>query len=150
MVVKLGQAVIDCDIHNVVPSPQALFPYLSDYWREYVNESSFRGPTDTAYPKGAPTSARPGTKPANGGPPGSSLDLVRKQVLDAWGVEYGILNCDYALESLHNPDTAATMASAINDWQIAEWLGPEPRLRASIVVPSRQPEMAAREIDRVG
>jgi predicted TIM-barrel fold metal-dependent hydrolase len=42
------------------------------------------------------------------------------------------------------------MARAVNDWQIAEWLEPEPRLRASIVVPSRQPAMAAEEIDRVG
>ena len=45
---------------------------------------------------------------------------------------------------------AAALASAVNDWQIAEWLEPEPRLRASIVVPSQQPELAAREIDRVG
>jgi predicted TIM-barrel fold metal-dependent hydrolase len=150
MAVNRGPAVIDCDIHNAVPSAQALFPYLSDYWREYITESSFKGPIDTAYPKGAPTSACPGSRPPNGDPPGSSLDLVREQALDAWGVEYGILNCAYAVDSLHNPDTAAAMASAVNDWQIAEWLEKEPRLRASIVVPSRQPEMAAREIDRVG
>jgi predicted TIM-barrel fold metal-dependent hydrolase len=42
------------------------------------------------------------------------------------------------------------MASAVNDWQVAEWLEQEPRLRASLVVPVQQPEMAAREIDRLG
>jgi predicted TIM-barrel fold metal-dependent hydrolase len=42
------------------------------------------------------------------------------------------------------------MASAVNEWQIAEWLEKEPRLRASLVVPSHYPEMAAREIDRLG
>ena len=111
MASRLGQPIVDCDIHNAVPSPQALFPYLADHWREYVNESAFRGPTDTAYPKGAPTSAVPGSTP-NGDPPGSSLQLVREQVLDAWGVEYGILNCAYAADSLHNPDTAAAPCQA--------------------------------------
>jgi uncharacterized protein len=147
---RLGQPVIDTDVHITVPSHRALFPYLDDHWREYLTESAFRGPTDTAYPKGAPTSAVPGSQPANGEPPGSSLELLREQVLEPWGAEFAILNCDYAVDSLHNPDTAAAMAAAVNDWIVAEWLDKEPRLRASIVVPSRQPEMAAKEIDRVG
>jgi predicted TIM-barrel fold metal-dependent hydrolase len=145
--VQTGRAVIDCDIHNAVPSVEALFPWLSDHWREYISQSGFKGPVDTAYPK-APTSARPGTSPA-AGPPGSDLRLVREQALDAWGAEVGILNCAYAVESVHNPDADVALASAVNDWQIAEWLEKEPRLRASIVVPSQQPAMAAREIDRV-
>ena len=142
--------VIDADLHNVVPSVEALVPYLSDHWREYVRQSAFRGPVGTAYPPGAPTSARPGSTPPAGGPPGSDLDLLREQALDAWNAEYGILNCTYAVDSIHNPDTAAAMASAVNDWQIDEWLEPEPRLRASLVVPSQQPDAAAREIDRRG
>src|SRR5687767_2665787 len=116
MALPLGQPLIDCDIHNAVPSVQALFPYLSEHWREYASTSAFRGPTDTAYPKGAPTSAIAGSTPPDGGPPGSSLELVREQVLDAWGAEYGILNCAYGVDSLHNPDTAAAMARAVNDW----------------------------------
>ena len=75
---------------------------------------------------------------------------VREQVLDPWDTEIGILNCAYAVDSLHNPDTAAAMASAVNDWLIAEWLVQEPRLRASLVVPTRVPEMGAAEIDRLG
>ena len=142
--------MIDCDIHNVPASVKVLFPYLSDHWKEYMTQSAFRGPTDTAYPKNAPTSARPETRPADGGPPGSDLSLIQQHVLDAWGMEYGILTCAYAVDGIHNPDTAAAVSSAVNDWQIAEWLDKEPRLRASIVVPSHQPEMAAREIDRVG
>ena len=71
--VQAGRAVIDCDLHNVVPSAQALFPWLSDFWREYITQSGFKGPNDTPYPK-APTSARPGTTPA-AGPPGSDLAL---------------------------------------------------------------------------
>jgi hypothetical protein len=137
-------------LHNTVPSAEALFPYLSAHWREYISQSAFKGPVDTAYPPGAPTSARPDAAPAEGGPPGSSLVRLQEQVLDAWNVEFGILNCAYAVESLHNPDAAAALASAVNEWQIAEWLANEPRLRASLVVPSHYPDLAAREIERLG
>ena len=40
------------------------------------------------------------------------------------------------------------LARATNDWQIAEWLDKEPRLRASIAFPTRTPTRRA-EIDRV-
>jgi uncharacterized protein len=144
----VGCAVIDCDVHNVVPSVEALFPWLDAFWCEYVRQSGFRGAADTAYPK-APTSALPDTSPASG-PPGSDLALVQRQVLDAWHVERAILCCAYAVEGVHNPDADVALARAVNDWQIAEWLDRDPRLRASIVVPSKQPDQAAREIERVG
>jgi hypothetical protein len=60
-----------------------------------------------------------------------------------------VLCCAYAIDSIHNPDAAVALARACNDWQIAEWLDKEPRLRASIVVPSQIPHLAAQEIDRV-
>jgi len=142
--------LIDCDLHNNVPNVQALFPYLPALWREHITQTLFKGAGETSYPKNAPTTARPGSRPADDGVAGSELALLREQVLDPLGVEYGILNCPYAIDSLHNPDAAIALASAVNDWQIAEWLDQEPRLRASIVVPSQLPALAAREIDRVG
>jgi predicted TIM-barrel fold metal-dependent hydrolase len=146
----VDQPVVDCDIHATVPTVEALFPYLSEHWREYIRTSAFKGPTDSAYPPHAPTTFAPGTLVSDGSPPGSSLTQVQEQVLGPWGVEVGILNCAYSIDSLHNPDTAAAISAAVNDWLIAEWLDKEPRLRASVVVPTRVPEMAAREIDRVG
>jgi len=148
--VQSGWRLIDADIHNELPSLETLFPYLPDYWCDYCNESAFRGPDANDYPKGAVTSAQRYTTPSSGNPPGSDLELMREQVLDAWEVEYGILTCAYRVQSVHNPDLAAALASAINDWQIEHWLEPEPRLRASLVVPSQIPELAAREIERVG
>jgi predicted TIM-barrel fold metal-dependent hydrolase len=127
---------------------QALFPYLSEHWREYISTSAFKGPADTWYPKGFPM--RADAAPPQGGLPGSDLDLLRAQALDAWGSAGGILCCAYAVESVHNPDAAAALASAVNDWQAEEWLTREPRLRASLVVPSQHPDMAAREIERLG
>jgi predicted TIM-barrel fold metal-dependent hydrolase len=142
--------VIDVDIHPTVPSVEALFPYLSEHWREYIRTSAFKGPVDTAYPPRAPTTVAPGITSPDDKPPGSTLQSIQKDVLDPWTLEFGILNCAYAVDSLHNPDTAAAMAAAVNDWLIAEWLDKDPRLRASVVVPTRIPEMGAREIDRVG
>ncbi|MGH2461707.1 MAG: amidohydrolase family protein, partial [Chloroflexota bacterium] len=142
-------ALIDCDVHVEVPKADALFPYLPDHWIEHIKQSRFKGPTDTAYPPRAPTTARPGSRPSDG-PAGSDLALLRAQALDSPGVELAIVNCAYAIDSLHHPDAAVALASAVNDWLIAEWLDQEPRLRASLVVPSQIPELAAREIDRVG
>jgi hypothetical protein len=143
-------AVIDCDIHNELPSLETLFPYLPDYWCDYIRESAFVGPDANDYPKGAAISARPGAAPAGGGPPGSDLKLLREQALDAWHVEVGILTCAYQVSSVHNEDLAASLATAINRWQVDSWLAAEPRLRASIVVPSQNPELAAQEIERCG
>ena len=141
----LGQPVVDCDLHVNVPNAEALFPYLSDYWREYIQTSAFKGPVDTAYPPNAPTTVGPATNGAS-----STLADIQQQVLDPWGTEIAILNCVYAVDSLHHPDTAASMAAAVNDWLIAEWLDKDTRLRASLLVPTRVPEMGAAEIDRIG
>src|SRR5258708_23706806 len=104
-----GQRVVDCDIHATVPSVEALLPYLSDHWREYIRTSAFKGATDTAYPPNAPTTRGPGRN----GPP--DLEAGRRDVLDPWNVEPGILNCSYALESRHHPATPAAKAPAVHD-----------------------------------
>ncbi|HEX4216389.1 MAG TPA: amidohydrolase family protein [Candidatus Dormibacteraeota bacterium] len=141
--------LVDCDIHNTVPGLPALFPYLSEHWVEYGGESAFKGPVEAAYPGNAPTTVAPMWR--NGAaPPGTSLELLRSQLLDPLDIGCGILNCSYGADSIRNPDTACQVAAAVNEWQVAEWLDPEPRLRASVVVPSQLPAMAAKEIERVG
>jgi len=142
--------VIDCDLHNEVSSIEQLMPYLADYWQDYVRGSAFGGPHANDYPRGAPTSARPGSMPAGGGQAGSNLKLVREQVLTPWDTEIGILNCSYRVQSIKQEDLAADLATAVNRWQIDEWLEPEPRLRGSLVVPSQTPARAAEEIRRFG
>ena len=152
--VQAGLSVIDGDLHNRLPSLRMLYPYLPDYWCDYCEESGFPGPDANDYPDGVPTSSRPdlthlGTPPS-AGPPASDLALLRQHALDFWGTEYGILTCGFRVQSVHNEDLAAALASAVNDWQIEHWLDPEPRLRASLIVPSQNPELAAREIERLG
>ncbi len=96
------------------------------------------------YPPGAAGDARDEWRP-DGAPPASSVSILRGDVLDPFDVERAIVNCYYPVNMGH-PDAAAALASAVDDWLIAEWLDADPRLRASMVVPSHEPELTIREI----
>jgi predicted TIM-barrel fold metal-dependent hydrolase len=142
--------VIDCDVHAVVPSISTLEPYLDDHWREVIATSQFGGPIDQAHPDGLPTSSRDDLIRVDGHPLGSTLASVQHHVLEGLNLSHAIIGCDYGVESVRNPDAAVALSRAVNDWQLAEWLEPEPRLRSAITVPSQQPALAASEIHRVG
>jgi predicted TIM-barrel fold metal-dependent hydrolase len=90
---RVKPAVIDGDIHNDMPSPQALLPFLPAEWRDYHARFGTFGYSATAYPRINPNAARHDAWPPEGGNPGSSLTFMREQLLDAWNIEYGILNC---------------------------------------------------------
>jgi predicted TIM-barrel fold metal-dependent hydrolase len=140
--------VIDCDVHNVVGPIETLEPYLDAHWHEVIATSQFAGPTDQAHPPNLATSLRGDLVPVDGTAPGRSVVGLRAHVLDPLGVQLAILGCDYGVESVRNPDAAAALATAVNDWQLAEWLGVEPRLRAAIVVAAQHPAAAIAEIER--
>lgn len=146
MAINDAPSAIDCDIHLPVPSVDVLLPYLTDHWRAYVRETSFKGPVDSSYPRGAEVASGH----AHDGGVAATVEELRERVLDPWRSEFGVLTCDYAIDGIRNPFAAAALASAVNDWQIEAWLHREPRLRGSVVVPSQDPELAANEIDRVG
>jgi predicted TIM-barrel fold metal-dependent hydrolase len=141
---------IDCDLHPAMPTAPALLPYLEDYWREqltsrHIDKYSF---ILTSYPPNSPLSARPDWRLASGAP-GGDLDTIRRQALDPFGTRFAILNTLHGAVALFNEDMAAALCRAINDWTARELLDPEPRLRASIVVPLHNPAAAVAEIERV-
>jgi len=150
---KTGLPFIDCDIHNEVPSPEELKPYLSQRWRQYmemVGTRTYHGYAQhIPYPKGNAGGTRQDAWPPNGGIPGSDLNFMREQLLDPLNMEIGILNCLYRVAEQLNDEFSAALARAVNDWQMAEWLDKEPRLRASIVIPYENAEFAVEEIHRV-
>jgi uncharacterized protein len=140
--------VIDCVVHAEVASVQQLVPHLPPHWRGVVSETGFRGPYLPTHPAGAPTVCAPRFARADGAVEGSEPAHVAA-VLDRWSADVGILCCDYAVESIRNPDAAAALAAAVNDWLIETWLPADDRFRASIVLPIAQPDAAAAEIDRL-
>jgi predicted TIM-barrel fold metal-dependent hydrolase len=144
--------VVDVDVHVNVPSVDVLRPYLAPQWLEWIGEIGFSAPPSlvTKYPAGSSITCAPGWLPADGRAPSSELSVVREHVLEPLGVEHAVLNCYWGLDCMRNPDFAAALASAVNDWLIEEWLERDDRLRASLIVPAHDPAAAAREIDRVG
>ncbi len=143
-------AVIDCDIHPALKSPKALDPYLSERWRKHRDTIGDRGFAGSYYPRANPNAARTDAWPSSGLPPGADLQFMREQLLDEWQMDFGILQPLLGAGAQLNHDYSAAMASAINDWQLDEWLEPEPRLRSGLVVAYEAPEYAAAEIARLG
>jgi hypothetical protein len=142
-------AVIDCDIHNAPASDEALGKYLSARWRRHLETFGTRPAyPGSYYPRLHPNAARSDSWPPDGGKPGSDLKFMQEQLLDTWELDYGILNCLYPAGGHPNLDYSMALARAVNEWQVAEWLEPEPRLRASIVVPFGDGAAAAAEIER--
>lgn len=142
--------IIDVDVHAVVPSVEALFPYLAPVWQHHIRERGWTGPpTGYPYPPGLPSTARPEWRPVDGRVPASNVSQLREHILDPWDVDVAIVNCYYPVDYGH-PDLSAALASAVNDWLSEEWLNEDKRLRASIALPVRDPAAMVREIDRVG
>lgn len=145
-------SIVDCDIHPSKKSGEALYPYFTKKWQEHLavfglnNRQGMVG--QQAYSRMMAGGVRADSFPETGGP-GSDLNLMRRQHLDPNGVEIGmmlVLTGNGAEEQ--NQDFAEALARAVNDWQIEEWVKPEPRLRGSIVVPQEDPAAAVAEIER--
>jgi hypothetical protein len=143
--------VIDVDVHANVPSIETLYPYMDGVWVDWCVERGYRGPGGAAvhYPPNSPRSCRPEWRP-DGQVPASSVDLLAEHILDPWDAEFAVLNCYYGVDSLRHPDWAMALARAVNDWIAAEWLARDSRLRASVIVPARNPAAMVEEIDRLG
>ena len=73
-----------------------------------------------------------------------------EQLLDDYGIEFGVMTPLFGAGEQLNLERGAAVASATNEWQVAEWLEVEPRLRGSITVPFEDAELASREISRWG
>ena len=114
-------------------SANDLKPYLPARWREHLEIYGSRrklGMSYEPYPKSAPRACRRDAWPDDGGVPGSNLDLIRSQYLDAYGIEYGILGpLGLSGQSELNGDFSAALTSAVNDWQRDAFTRPEPRLQ---------------------
>src|SRR5439155_12179301 len=140
-------AAIDCDVHPQVPNLKALFPYLEPYWRDSFVESGIPGFESSAYPPNGPLSARPEWKD-KGGSAATDVTKLAAQVFDRFKAQTAICNCLYGVELIFSEDMALAVARAVNDWIAKEWLDCDPRLRASIVVPTQNVEFAVEEIER--
>ncbi len=140
-------APIDCDLHPTVPAMSALMPYLDDMWRETVLRRGIDELNTISYPSNSPLTARADWRDARG-KPATTAERLGHEALDPFGTRIAILNCLYGVQATFSEDLGAAMARAVNDWITREWLDRDPRLRASIVVPQQNAELAVAEIER--
>jgi uncharacterized protein len=137
---------IDCDLHNELDSPKDLYPYLSERWRTHIERYGIRKYLGEGYPRFF--GHREEARPPSGRTSGSEVAFTRSDFLDRWSVAYAVLNPLTPVGQLQNLELDVALATAVNDWQVAEWLDPEPRLRASLIIPYEDPPRAVEEIER--
>lgn len=148
--------VIDCDVHPMLPDGgESLSPYLTEAMRQRL-----KGRT-TALSEPLPASRfshpggfvlRPDARPPTGGPPGSDPHFVQSEFLDRFGVAAAILLRlqGAATSAWTNPMEAAALAGAYNDFFIEHWLSVDQRFNLAITVAPQDPDLAAREVRRIG
>lgn len=134
------KGAIDCDVHCAPETIDALEPYFDDYWRDYTANAGLQlNPTLWgAYP------------PAAGPAAPADAETLAAQLLDPAELRHAVLNCVSAFDVSRNVYYEAAITKAINDWLRAEWLDRDDRLRASLVLPTLDPEAAVAEIERLG
>lgn len=141
--------IVDADVHEMLGSAHELVAYLPREWARYIASGwsypfffSYGYPTDAGF---ARTDAIP-----EHGPAGSDLELMRKQLLDAFEIETAILTSLFFPGDMRvQREFGNAIARAYNDWVFEKWLSAEPRLRGSICVNASDPQAAAAEIERV-
>lgn len=142
--------LIDCDVHQTLSSYRELLPYLPRVWHDRVTDAGFGQPATGYFSEVG--IMRNDARPPDGSPAGSDRDFLIKQLVDAYDIDVAILTGAGILgvSVLTDPDYAAALASAYNDWLIEKWLSYDPRFRGALVVATQDPFLAAAEIDRVG
>ncbi len=144
-------SIVDCDIHPAFKKPSDLYPFLPARWRDHMitfGEHLRQGLSgQLAWPRMSASGLRVDAFPEDG-PPGSDLELMRRQHLDPNSVEVGMLmQLSKGGMEERNLEFAAALSHAINEWQLETFCKPEPRLRAGIVVPQEDAEFAVQEIE---
>lgn len=85
------------------------------------------------------------------GHPAADPAWVKEQYLDRHGIDRAILTGPLLILGVQpNPDLAAAIARAVNDWTLETWVRPFPCYKGSILVAQQDPIQAVAEIDRLG
>jgi uncharacterized protein len=139
-------ALIDCDHHNELDSDADLYPYLPKRWLEHVKTFGLRGAAGGFYPRFMPH--REDARPPSGRKSGTDARFTVRHFMDPENVAYAILIPLNPSNGQLNLELSAALATAVNEWQVAEWLDVDPRFRASIAVSTEDPPRAVEEIER--
>lgn len=148
---RQGMMLVDADVHYVFNGVEDLYPWLDRHWRQALEEGYRWFFSKSLHPPYlVPASARDDWEPEDGSLAGSSVEVMRQQLLDEEGVSVAIINSLFSPSAMRvNYQLNVAVNRALNDWSVEEWLSREQRLLGSVYVCSEVPETAAAEVDRV-
>jgi predicted TIM-barrel fold metal-dependent hydrolase len=148
---------IDCDLHANIANMAALLPYLDGHWADALAERGMPLTEMASYPPNSPFTARADWRPVGGTPagrrtsgdkPAGDATVIARDVLDRWQLAHGIVHCLAGVQLPFSDDLGAALARGANNWVTDRLLNQDARLRASILVASQNPQLAAAEIER--
>jgi predicted TIM-barrel fold metal-dependent hydrolase len=148
--------VVDCDVHVTWRNVSELVPYLDRTWHERLLQGSGHAGRGVAIRPNFWSPRRgfhsEAATPDAGGPPGSDPETLARDWLDRHGIAHAVLNHTDApvISTWGDVDYPVAVARAYNDWLAERWLARDRRFLGSIVVATKDPHEAAREIDRMG
>lgn len=146
--------IIDTDVHESFASLQDLVPYLPEPYAEWIGRGAWRGFSQPFCYTSPGNGNRADVMPTGGGkteiPGASDYGLLRDQILDKYDMSYAVLTGYFYPTMLKlQYGLASAMAAAYNDYVCEHWLPKDERFLGSIQIFARDPEAAAREIDRM-
>ncbi len=142
--------LIDTDVHESFSGVKDLAPYLPEPYRGWIAQGAWRGFSQPfAY-----TSPGNGNRADVANPDGSASvsdpETIKRQLLDELDVTKAVLTGYFYPTMLKMQyDLSSALAAAYNDLVAEKWLSFDPRFVGSIQVNARDPQAAAREIDRM-
>jgi uncharacterized protein len=159
-----GYHLVDCDVHPIMKQGLVeLRPHLSRSAQHRLGLDERRDlttvghreaasiPRNTLYVNPAGV-LRDDARAGDGSAPGADPVFTAQHHLDVHRIDRAVLIGGevLGLGAMPDPDAAALIASAYNDWLAATWLDADERYRGTLVVAVQDPEQAAREIRRAG
>src|SRR4051812_19498697 len=156
--------LVDCDVHPIMRGGMHdLRPHLSQAAQRRLGLDDRRDLTTTGHREAVSIPRnllymnqagvlRDDARAPDGSAPGADPAFTAQQLLDANGIDRAVLIGGevLGLGAMPDPDAAAMIASAYNDWLAETWLAADERYRANLVVGAQDPVAAAREIRRAG
>jgi predicted TIM-barrel fold metal-dependent hydrolase len=139
-----AREVIDTDFH-FTPKWETLRRYLKEPFKSRL----WHFPAGSLEYNPEPANEKPGVGQDTHGSAATAADVL--SVLDQFGIDTVIMNPGYTRpQAIFNEPVIAAIASAHNDYLVEEVFPASDRIKASLMICHRDPQMGAAEIRRVG
>ena len=154
--------LVDCDVHPITKRGLAeLTPFLSRAEQRRLGLDERRNLTTVGHREAVSIPRnmlyvnqagvlRDDARAPDGSAPGADPAFTAQQLLDANGIDRAVLIGGevLGLGAMPDPDAAAMIAAAYNQWLAATWFDADERYRGYLVVGAQDPQLAAEQIRR--